>query len=67
MSVFERARVAYLAGSWKSLKIVIEGKEYYVSVKDIYRTLDNFNFHAHILQLMKLTKEEAATVIKEWN
>jgi hypothetical protein len=35
MSAFERAGVAYLAGSRKSLKIVIDGKDYFVHVKDI--------------------------------
>jgi hypothetical protein len=58
MSAFERAGVAYLAGSRKSLKIIIDGKEYYVHVKDIYKALDNPNFHAHILQLVKPSQEE---------
>ena len=60
MSAFERAGVAYLAGSRQSLKIVIDGKEYFVHVKDFCRALDNANFHAHILQLVKPSKEEPA-------
>jgi hypothetical protein len=53
MSAFERAEVAYLSGSRKSLKIVVDGKEYFVHVKDIYRTLDKPNFHAHIFKLVR--------------
>lgn len=60
MSAFERAGVAYLAGSRKSLKIKIDGKDYFIHVKDIYRALDNPNFHAHILQLVKPSIKEAA-------
>jgi hypothetical protein len=37
MSAFEQAGVAYLAGSRKSLKILIDKKEYFVHVKGIYR------------------------------
>jgi hypothetical protein len=46
MSAFERAGVAYLSGSRKSLKIIIERKEYFIHVNDIHRALDNPNFHA---------------------
>jgi hypothetical protein len=60
MSAFERAGVAYLAGSRKSLKIVLDGKEYFVHVKDIYGALDNPNFHAHILQLVKPSSEQSS-------
>jgi hypothetical protein len=60
MNAFERAEVAYLSGSRKSLKIVVDGKEYFVHVKDIYRTLDKPNFHAHIFKLVKPSKEEPA-------
>jgi hypothetical protein len=39
LSAFEQAGVAYLAGSLKSLKIVMEGKEYFVMVEDITRAI----------------------------
>jgi len=51
VSAFERAGVAYLAGSRNSLKIVIEGKAYYVHVRDIYRALEDAKFKAYILKL----------------
>ena len=60
LSAFERAGVAYLAGSRKNLKIVVDGKEYFVHVKDSYRALGNPNFHAHILQLVKPSQEDPA-------
>jgi hypothetical protein len=60
MSAFERAGVAYLAGSRNSLKIIINGKEYFVHVKDIYRALANPNFPAHILQLVKPSSEQSS-------
>jgi hypothetical protein len=60
LSAFERAGVAHLAGSRKNIKIIIDGKEYFVHIKDIYRALNNPNFHAHIFKLVKPSKEEAA-------
>jgi hypothetical protein len=51
LSAFERAGVAYLAGSRNSLKIIIEGKVYYVSVNAIGRALADANFKAYILKL----------------
>jgi hypothetical protein len=51
LSAFERAGVAYLAGSRKSLKIIIEGKAYYVHVRDVHRALNDANFKAYILKL----------------
>jgi hypothetical protein len=51
MSAFERAGVCYLAGSRRSLKIIIEGKTYYVHVQDVGRALADANFKAYILKL----------------
>ena len=56
MSAFERAGDVYLAGSRKSLKIVIEGKTYFVHVKDVRRALEDARFKAHILRLVTPTQ-----------
>ena len=51
LSAFERTGVAYLAGSRRSLKIIVEGKTYYVHMRDIHCALYNPVFKAHILRL----------------
>jgi hypothetical protein len=58
LSAFERAGVAYLAGSQRSLKIIIESKVYYVHVRDIGRALVDANFKAYILKLSKPFPEQ---------
>lgn len=60
MSAFERAGSAYLAGSRNSLKIVIDGKDYFVNVKDICRALNDPKFHAYILRIVKPSLEQNA-------
>ena len=51
MSAFERADVIHLAESRRSLNIILNGKAYYVNVKDIHRALEDPNFRASILKL----------------
>jgi hypothetical protein len=48
-------------GSRKSLKIIIEGKAYYVHARDIYRALEDPRFKANVL---KLAEPKEATMEK---
>lgn len=52
MSASIQAGVAYLADSQKSLKIIIDEKEYFIHIKDVYHVLNDPEFKAHILKLM---------------
>jgi hypothetical protein len=56
LSAFEKVGNIYLAGSRKSLKIVVEGKTYFVHVKDVRRALEDAGFKAHILRLVTQTQ-----------
>jgi len=65
VSAFEKVGVAYLAGSRKSLKIIIESKVYYVHVRDIGRALVDANFEAYILKLSAHPSETSQEEVSE--
>jgi hypothetical protein len=47
------------------LKIIIEGKAYYVHVRDIYRALEDAHFKAYILKLAALPELPIENIEKE--
>lgn len=59
MSVFQRAGVAYLAGSKRSLKTIIDSQAFFVSVRDLYRALQNPSSHADIYCVTHKVRNEA--------
>ena len=64
MNDFEQAGIIYLAGSKNSLKSVIDGKEHFVAVKDIYQALNNPKFHAPITRLVRPSIEQKTRQIE---
>jgi hypothetical protein len=55
MNDFEQAGIIFLDG-WKRLKLVIDGKEYFLTQKDIHRAMSKSNFQVPIYQLAKQKK-----------
>jgi hypothetical protein len=49
----------------KSLKIIIEGKSYYVHAMNIYRALEDAHFKAYILRLASLPELTIEDMEKE--
>jgi hypothetical protein len=67
MSTFERAGVTYLDKSWKRLKIVIDGKEYFVRLKDLHYALNKNNFQMNVFQLAKSSSVQVSSGVSKQN